>query len=61
LSLGHLLFAGVATTYMVLAVFVEERDLVNHFGDAYRRYQESVPKYVPRFGGARAAAKKATA
>jgi protein-S-isoprenylcysteine O-methyltransferase Ste14 len=61
MSLGHLLFAGVATTYMVLAVFVEERDLVHQFGDAYRRYQETVPKYVPRLGAARATAKKATA
>lgn len=61
MSLGHLLFAGVATTYMVLAVFVEERDLVHQFGDAYRRYQETVPKYFPRFGGARAPVQKATA
>jgi protein-S-isoprenylcysteine O-methyltransferase Ste14 len=33
---------------MVLAVFLEERDLVGHFGDAYRRYQETTPKYLPR-------------
>jgi methanethiol S-methyltransferase len=48
MSGGHLLFAAVATAYMVVAVFFEERDLVAHFGDAYRRYQETVPKYVPR-------------
>jgi len=47
MSVGHLLFAGVASAYMVLAVFVEERDLVAHFGDAYRRYQESTPKFLP--------------
>jgi protein-S-isoprenylcysteine O-methyltransferase Ste14 len=48
MTFGHLLFAAVATAYMVVAVFFEERDLVSHFGDAYRRYQESTPKYVPR-------------
>ena len=50
MSAGHLLLAVVTTAYMILAVFVEERDLVQHFGDAYRRYQETTPKYVPRFG-----------
>ena len=49
MSAGHLLFAGVATGYMALAVFAEERDLVAHFGDAYRRYQETTPRYLPRF------------
>ena len=39
---------------MVVAVLLEERDLVEHFGDAYRRYQESTPKYFPRFGRRRA-------
>lgn len=51
MSLGHLVLAVVTTAYMVLAVFVEEQDLVDHFGDAYRRYQETTPKYFPRFGG----------
>ena len=50
MSGGHLLFAAVATAYMVVAVFFEERDLVSHFGDAYRRYQEATPKYLPRIG-----------
>lgn len=46
MSVGHLFFAIVTTVYMVLAVFVEERDLLNVFGDAYRRYQETTPKYL---------------
>ena len=64
MSVGHLLFALVTTTYMVLAVFVEERDLLNHFGDAYRRYQETTPKYIPRFSirrGAGSTRKRAAA
>lgn len=48
MSVGHLLLAGVTTAYIVLAVFVEERDLVAHFGDVYRRYQRTTPKYLPR-------------
>jgi protein-S-isoprenylcysteine O-methyltransferase Ste14 len=50
MSVGHLVFAIVTTAYMALAVLLEERDLVGHFGDAYRRYQESTPRYFPRFG-----------
>ena len=30
------------------AVLFEERDLVAHFGDAYRRYKETTPRYLPR-------------
>jgi methanethiol S-methyltransferase len=55
MSAGHLLFAVVATAYMVVAVFFEERDLLVYFGDAYRRYQESTPKYFPRFARRRRA------
>jgi len=61
MSAGHLLFAVVATAYMVLAVFVEERDLVGHFGDTYRRYQETTPKYLPRLRRKRATGKAAIA
>jgi protein-S-isoprenylcysteine O-methyltransferase Ste14 len=61
MSVGHLLFAVVTTAYMVLAVLVEERDLVSHFGDAYRRYQESTPRYFPRLGRPRRRVKTATA
>ena len=48
MSAGHLLFAVVTTAYMVLAVFVEERDLVGHFGHDYAEYQRTTPKFVPR-------------
>ena len=54
MSAGHLLFAAVATAYMVVAVFFEERDLVTHFGDDYRQYQVTTPKYGPRLGRRRA-------
>ena len=47
MTAGHLLFAAVASGYILVAVLFEERDLVAHFGDAYRRYQETTPKFFP--------------
>jgi protein-S-isoprenylcysteine O-methyltransferase Ste14 len=48
MTLGHLLFAGSLTLYMAIAVIFEERDLVDHFGEAYRVYQRRVPMFIPR-------------
>jgi hypothetical protein len=36
---------------MVIAVYFEERNLVEHFGHEYVAYQRRVPKYVPRWAG----------
>jgi protein-S-isoprenylcysteine O-methyltransferase Ste14 len=44
---GHLLFAAVTTGYILVGVFLEERDLVAHFGDRYQRYRERVSAIVP--------------
>jgi protein-S-isoprenylcysteine O-methyltransferase Ste14 len=48
MTLGHLLFAGSLTLYMAAAAVVEERDLVNYFGEAYRAYRRRVPMFIPR-------------
>jgi protein-S-isoprenylcysteine O-methyltransferase Ste14 len=50
MTVGHLLFAGVLTAYMVLATLVEERDLIAHFGHQYEHYRQRVPKFLPRIG-----------
>jgi len=51
MSAGRLLFAGVASAYIVVAVRFEEHDLRAHLGDAYDRYAENVPRFVPRVPG----------
>jgi len=47
MSRGHLLFAGAMTGYILLALVVEERTLVDLHGDAYREYRRRVPKLIP--------------
>jgi methanethiol S-methyltransferase len=56
MTVGHLLFAGTLTLYMVIAARFEERDLVSAYGETYRGYQRRVPMFVPRFGGGEEAA-----
>ena len=47
----HLLFSIVTTAYILFAIQLEERDLIDSLGDAYRDYRERVPMLVP-FSGA---------
>jgi len=44
---GHLLFAVATTGYILLGIYLEERDMVATFGDQYRRYREQVSMLVP--------------
>lgn len=52
LSVGHLLFAGLMSAYMLAAIPVEERDLIGVHGDQYRRYRARVPALIPRLAPA---------
>jgi protein-S-isoprenylcysteine O-methyltransferase Ste14 len=54
MTVGHFLFAGLMTSYVLAGVYFEERDLVRAHGQAYRDYQARVPKLLP-FGGLRGA------
>jgi protein-S-isoprenylcysteine O-methyltransferase Ste14 len=48
MSQGHLLFAAVTSGYILVALQLEERDLVRAFGERYRLYRNRVPMLVPR-------------
>jgi protein-S-isoprenylcysteine O-methyltransferase Ste14 len=47
MTVGHALFAGLMTAYILVGLYFEERDLVAHFGAQYAEYRKRVPKLIP--------------
>jgi protein-S-isoprenylcysteine O-methyltransferase Ste14 len=48
MTVGHLLFASVTTAWILVAMQLEERDLMAALGTRYAAYRETVPMLVPR-------------
>lgn len=51
MSLGHLVFAIGTLGYILVAIQLEERDLIAVFGDRYRAYKAQVGMLIPKLGG----------
>lgn len=48
MTVGHLLFAVITTSYILVAVkFLEEKDLKKALGKTYEEYQKKVPMIIP--------------
>jgi protein-S-isoprenylcysteine O-methyltransferase Ste14 len=47
MTLGHLLFSGVCTIWILFSIQLEERDLVGFLGEPYRRYRGRTSMILP--------------
>jgi protein-S-isoprenylcysteine O-methyltransferase Ste14 len=47
MTVGHLLFAAAMSSYILVAIRLEERDLVRSLGQSYESYRQRVPMLVP--------------
>ena len=47
MTLGHLVFTLGMSLYIVIGVFLEERDLLALYGSTYEKYRSRVARFVP--------------
>jgi protein-S-isoprenylcysteine O-methyltransferase Ste14 len=50
MTVTHFVFALATAGYILVAIQLEERDLIAHLGNDYRDYRKRVPMLIPRFG-----------
>jgi protein-S-isoprenylcysteine O-methyltransferase Ste14 len=49
MTLGHLVLACGLSAYILIGVYHEEKDLVQNFGQRYRKYQAMTGRFIPVF------------
>jgi protein-S-isoprenylcysteine O-methyltransferase Ste14 len=47
MTIGHLIFAIVTTAYILIAIQLEERDIISIHGTAYEEYRKQVSMLLP--------------
>lgn len=47
MTVAHLVFAVATTVYILIGIYLEEKDLVAQFGDAYTDYKKKVSMLIP--------------
>ncbi|HXQ71037.1 MAG TPA: NnrU family protein [Pyrinomonadaceae bacterium] len=47
MTIAHLVFAIATTAYIFIAIQLEEKDLIDAYGNDYKRYRDTVPMILP--------------
>ena len=48
MTVGHLIFSISTTGYIIIALQLEEKDLIKAFGEQYKQYKNQIPMFIPR-------------